>query len=258
LKIETKVGVLFSIAVLMVIAFAWLMGALNPFANNYSLFVQYNFAGGIEVGSPVRVMGIKIGKVDSIDFVPDQKDSKDKKVKLRLKISVDKKAQETIRKNSKFFINLAGIIGEKFLEITPGSMEGSALAPGDVVRGIDPPRIDQLISQSYGLAGKILELVEKNEGSVTHTLELFDHLVTNLNRTLVQLDKTTKNVEVTRLLNNMVEISEDIRAVSGKIRTPEGQKTLDLLHRLLWRLDPLDEQAIRNFLQKEGVRAKIF
>jgi phospholipid/cholesterol/gamma-HCH transport system substrate-binding protein len=258
LKIETKVGLLFAGAIVMVIVFAWLMGVVNPFANTYPLYVQYNFAGGIEVGSPVRVMGIKIGKVDRIDFEPFQKDILGNEVKLKLKISIDKKARETIRMDSKFFINLAGIIGEKFLEITPGSVDAPVLTAGVVVRGEDPPRIDQLISQSYGLAGKILDLVSKNEGSVTHTLQLFDNLVTNLNKTLMQLDKTTKNVEVTKLLRNMVEISEDIRTVSSQVRTAEGQKTLKLLHQLLWRLEPMTKENIREFLQKEGIKAKIF
>src|SRR5690348_3261770 len=99
----------------MVIIFAWLMGVVNPFSNTYPLYVQYNFAGGIEAGSPVRVMGIKVGKVDRIDFAVDQKDGNGQEVKLRIKVSIDKKAKETIRKDSKFFINLAGIIGEKFL-----------------------------------------------------------------------------------------------------------------------------------------------
>lgn len=242
----------------MIIVFAWLMGVLSPFSNSYTVYVQYNFAGGIETGSPVRVMGIKVGKVEQIDFDVNQKDAAGNEVKLRLKISLDKKVKETVRKDSKFFINLAGIIGEKFLEVTPGSTAEPTLNHGDIVRGEDPPRIDQLISQSYGLAGKIIELLNKNEGSVTHTIELFDGLVTNLNRTLVQLDKTTKNVEITRMLKNAVEISESLRELTDKVRTPEGRRTMDLLHKLIWRLEPMNKEAIKKFLQEEGIKARIF
>lgn len=258
MKVETKVGLLFGSAAVLVVAFAWLIGAVNPFSRTYNINIQYNFAGGIEVGSPVRVMGIKVGKVESIDFVPDQKDGQGQEVKLRIKISVEKKAKETVRKDSHFFINLAGIIGEKFLEITPGSLSEPALEPNATVRGEDPPRIDQMISQGYGLAGKLLDLVSKNEGSVTHTIELLDRLVTNFNGALGQLDKTTKNVEVHRLLKNMVEISDDVHDMTRRVRTPEGQATIELMYRLLWRLEPLDKESLRQFLQKEGIRAKIF
>ena len=258
MKIETKVGLLFTAAIGVVVIFAWLMGVENPFANNYNLFIQYNFAGGIEVGSPVRVMGIKVGKVDRIDFVPDQKDAQGNEVKLRIKIAVEKKAMETIREDSRFFINLAGIIGEKFLEISPGKSTAPVLKPDSTVRGDDPPRIDQLISQSYGVAGKIMDMLSKNEGSVTHTIELLDNLVTNLDRTLIQMDKTTKNVEITRLLTNLTEISEDVHELTKNIRTPEGQRTLQLLHTLLFRLEPMDKDAVKQFLQKDGIRARIF
>lgn len=243
----------------MMIIFAWLMGVVNPFSNTYQLYVQYNFAGGIEVGSPVRVMGIKVGKVDRIEFLENQKDPTGKEeVKLKLRVSLDKKVKETVRQDSGFYINLAGIIGEKFLEISPGTMEKPSLEPDSVVRGIDPPRIDQMISQGYGLAGKILDIVNKNEGSITHTIELMDHLITNLNKTLVQLDSTTKNVEIQKLLVNLVEISEDIRFMSSKARTPEGRRTLDLIYRLIWRLEPVDKESLKQFLQEEGIRARVF
>lgn len=258
MSVQRKVGLMFVAAMGMLVIFAWLMGAINPFSNNYNLYVLYNYAGGIEIGSPVRVMGIKVGKVDRIDFDVSQKDEKGEEVKLRIKISLDKKVQQSVRKDSKFFINLAGIIGEKFLEISPGSLSESVIPVNAAVRGEDPPRVDQLISQSYGLAGKVIDLISKNEGSITHSLVLMDNLVTNLNKTLVQLDKTTAHVEVTRLLKNLVEISEGVKELSDRARTPEGKRTIELMHDLLWRLEPLNREAVKEFLQKEGIRARIF
>ncbi|MGE3975692.1 MAG: MlaD family protein [Bdellovibrionales bacterium] len=258
MKVETKVGLLFVAAILIVLGFAYLIGALNPFSNSHTLYVTYNYAGGIEVGSSVRVMGIKVGKVESIMFDPTMKDLNGEEVKLQLKISISKKAWSSIRQDSKFFINIAGLIGEKFLEISPGSTSLPELNAGQTVRGEDPPRVDQLLSQGYGLAGKILEFVEKNEGGVTRTLETMDKLVSNLNRTLVQMDKTTKNVEINRILKNIDQITGDMAHVTSKVRTPEGEKTLGLLHNLIWRLEPMDAKAIKKFLQDDGIRAKLF
>lgn len=258
MKVETKVGLLFVTAIAMVAGFAYYLGVLNPFSNANELYLAYNFAGGIEVGSPVRVMGIKVGKVTAIKFEPGMKTSSGEEVKLRVKVNISKDAWDTVRGDSKFFINLAGVIGEKFIEISPGSMAAPALEPGVMVRGEDPPRIDQLISQSYGLAGKILDMVERNEGSVTDTLEKMNSLVTNLNKTLVLLDKTTKNKEFARIITNVGQITEDMTILTSRLRGPEAQKTLDLMGRLVWRLDKLDEKSIREFLQKEGIRARLF
>ena len=255
---EVKVGGLFLLSLVLVLGFIWYLGALNPFASSHDIRVGYNFAGGVEVGSPVRVMGIKVGKVRAIEFTPEQKSPTGEEVKLTVTLTISRDAWKTVRSDSKFFINLAGVIGEKFVEVTPGSLSAAELEPGSFVRGEDPPRFDQLISQSYGLAGKILEMVEKNEGSIMDTVEKMNNLVSNLNKTLVLLEKMSKNKEFTQIVGNVAQITEDMLIVSSKLRGPEAQKTMDLLHRLMWRLEKLDEKAIREFLQKEGIRAKLF
>lgn len=258
MKAETKVGILFLVIIILIIGFAYALGSFNPFSQTHNLYVMYNFAGGIEEGSPVRVMGIKVGKVKKISFNPKMKDDSGKEVKLVLKISVSKDAWSTVRKDSQFFINLAGIIGEKFIEITPGSLSESEFKPDDKVRGVDPPRVDQLISQGYGLAGKLLAFFEENEGKVIDTLETINKLVTNLNKTLLLLDKTTNNKETRTLMKNLIQIAGDLAFLTQNIRTEDGQKTLKLLHNLLWRLDELDKKAIKKFFQEEGIKAKLF
>lgn len=255
---ETKVGLLFILSIGLIVLFAYYLGVLNPFSNSDDLFVTYNFAGGIEIGSPVRVMGIKVGKVKSIQFDPHGKDEQGNEVKLKLNISIGKKAWATLRKDSKFFINLAGVIGEKFLEITPGSLESPALVPGETLRGEDPPRIDQLISQSYGLAGKIIEFVERNEGSVSETIARLESLVVNFNKTLRILDQASKNKKMALLFDNSIKITDNLAVLTAKMTAEDAQKTYDLVHRLLWRLEGLDAKEIRKFLQEEGIRAKIF
>lgn len=258
MKPEAKVGLLFIFALLLVIGFAFALGVVTPMASTKDLTIAYNFAGGIEVGSPVRVMGIKVGKVKAIDFSPEFRMPDDEEVKLKVKIVIEKKAWSSIREDSRFYINLAGVIGEKFLEITPGTISSRELTPGQVVRGEDPPRIDQLISQSYGLAGKIVDMVEKNEGSVVNTIETMNNLVVNLNKLMVQIEKTTKATDIHKLINNLVVLSGDMSHFSQKLRTQEGEDTLKLVRELIWRLEKLDAAAIKKFLQDEGIKAKLF
>lgn len=258
MKAELKVGLLAIGSLLLIILFAYMMGATNPFSSAKEIHVMYNFAGGIEQGSPVRVMGIKVGRVKSIQFDPHFKMSDGELVNLRITISVNKNAWATVRKDSKFFINLAGVIGEKFLEISPGTPEAGTFEAGDVVRGEDPPRVDQLISQSYGLAGKVIEILEKNEGSVSNTLNQLDKLLTNFNKTLVLLEKTSHNKDIARLVDNSVKVSDDLVHLTGGLRSKKAEESYQLIHKLLMRLEPLDAAAIKKFMQEEGVKARIF
>lgn len=258
MKVETKVGLLFAATLVFVGIFAYVLGVVNPFSNSKTLNIMYNYAGGLEEGSPVRVMGIKVGKVKAIDFDSNYKMENGEEVKLRVQVQIDKKAWSSIRQDSRFFINLAGVIGEKFLEITPGSSSANEFASNGYVRGEDPPRIDQLISQGYGVAGKILEVINKNEGSVTSMIGQLDKLITNFNKTLVLLDKTTQNKDVARLMNNAIKISDDMAYLTGQLRSQKAEDTYALVHKLLFRLEDLDGPTVRKFLQKEGIKANMF
>jgi phospholipid/cholesterol/gamma-HCH transport system substrate-binding protein len=271
---EAKVGALITSTVVIALGFAWLLGFKNPFTDQNYFYVTYNFAGGIDLGSHVRLSGIKVGKVEEIEFFapsPNQTvaqkesgsaDSAETNLAytpVRLKISVRKAALPGIRKNSHFYINLAGLIGERYIEITPGTIDSAQLQPGDSIAGVDPPRIDQLISQSFNLAGKIQEIIERNKGDVTKSIELLYKLSFNLNKTLEKVDQSKiLSKDLAGLITNLMEVTGDIREVTKGARTEEGQKTLKLLHDILWRLEPLDSERIRTFLQKEGVKVKIF
>lgn len=275
---EAKVGALIIASAILAVAFAWVIGVRNPFSQSVRFYVTYGFAGGIEVGSPVRVSGIKVGRVESIEFFTpdadegksakpsslkepgsDMTDEEHAKAPLKVRISVRRDAADVIRTDSRFYVNLAGIIGERYIEITPGKKRSPKIQNGDIVPGVDPPRIDQLISQSFDLAGKIKEIIDENKGDITRSIDLLYKLSGSLNKTLQWVDKSAVfKTDLSELVRNLIEITRDVRKVTDRVRTPEGEKTLKLLHDLLWRLEPLDSQTIRTFLQKEGVRAKIF
>lgn len=270
---EIKVGALVLGTGLLAIGFAWVVGLGNPFKQTVDFYLTYNFAGGIEVGSPVRVSGIKVGKVERIEFfvpVDPKKTSKSEPgselfddakaiAPLRIKVSVNKEAAVGVRQDSKFYVNLAGIIGERYIEITPGHLSSPQIKESETLAGIDPPRIDQLISQSFDLAGKIKDIIDENKGDITRSIELLYKLSGNVNRTLDWVDKSAVfKTDLSKLVQNLIQITTDVRVVTDKAHSPEGEKTLKLLYELLWRLEPLDSKEIKTFLQKEGVRVQFF
>ncbi len=270
---EAKVGGLIFCSGLLALLFAWIVGVQSPFQRSVSFYVTYHFAGGIEVGSPVRVSGIKVGKVEKIEFFapvdlksialqePGSVEFENGKavVPLKVKISVRKDAAKGVRADSRFYINMAGIIGERYIEITPGRLKSAQIQVGDVVAGVDPPRVDQLISQSFDLAGKIKDMIDENKGDITKSIELLYKLSSNLNQTLSWVDKSAIfKSDLSKLIENLIAITSDVRKVSDKVHSPEGEKTLRLLYQLLWRLEPIDSGTIKSFFQKEGVKVQFF
>jgi phospholipid/cholesterol/gamma-HCH transport system substrate-binding protein len=258
MKPEAKVGLLFLATVLFLVGFIYYLGFMDTLSGAKELNIAYNFAGGIEVGSPVRVMGIKVGKVRSIDFKPNQVLKSGEEVKLNIKVSIENKAWKTLKEDSQYFINIAGVIGEKFIEVSPGSIASAELKDGQVVRGVDPPRIDQLISQSYGLAGEVMKMLKDNKTSVVDLITNINDLVKNLNGLMSKVDKLEQRKELKDLIGHLALIAKDAAYFSRSLRTPQNEKTFQLVRKLLWRLDGLDKTSIKKFLQEEGIKAKLF
>ena len=164
------------------------------------------------------------------------------------------KAVSTLKDDSKFYVNMAGIIGERYMEITPGTENGKPLVAGAVVRGIDPPRVDQLLSQGYNVFGKVQEFLERNEKPMQEIGESMEALIGALNKTL----KGSEKKKLVVLLDNMASITTDIRAVSHHLNDAKTKDFFRRLNDLVERANEIDKPALKKFLQEEGVRARIF
>lgn len=251
---EFWVGVLVFLSLGLLIAFSWMLGVINPLSSGSQYTAYYNFAGGVEVGAPVRVSGVKVGKVEKIEFLTEPPSENLAGTSVKLALSVNKQASVLVKEDSKFYVNIAGIIGERYVEITPGSSQSNLLVSGSQVRGIDPPRVDQLLSQGYGVFGKIQDFLEQNESTLQELLTTVNSLMTDTN----QLLKTVDRRKLNRLVDNLNEVTANFGALSKGFRSERGKKFVDQLSDLVDRAHQIDKPALKEFFQEEGVRARIF
>ncbi|MBI4404398.1 MAG: MCE family protein [Deltaproteobacteria bacterium] len=249
---EFLVGCLIVFVLVLMLVFGWLMGVVGPLRKEVHYSVLYGFAGGVESGSPVRVAGIKVGKVDKIEFI--DRSSNPMHAVVRLTLSVSKRAAATIKEDSKFFVNMAGIIGERYIEVSPGGSEANPLADGSTVRGVDPPRIDQLLSQGYGVFGRLQELLEENQENITDFVQQLNRFLGDMNKFLKSEDRR----KIVTLLDNLIAISSDVRGVTKKLSKPEAQEVFAKLYEMIQRAYEIDKPTLKKFLQEEGIRARIF
>jgi phospholipid/cholesterol/gamma-HCH transport system substrate-binding protein len=246
---EFWVGCLLLFVVFLMLVFGSLMGVLGPFTREARFGVLYDFAGGVEVGAPVRVAGVKVGKVEAIEF-RDVKPGAEKEPSLKVTVSIAKRALPTVRTDSRFFINMAGIIGERYVEVSPGV--GEPLVSGAVVRGVDPPRIDQLLSQGYDVFGRIAEFLDKKQGTFAEFLDQLSALITDANEFL----KGKENRKVFfSLLTNLNSVTSDLKE---GFKDEEVKSFFRRLREIVKRAEQIDKPALKQFLQEEGVRAHIF
>lgn len=84
---------------------------------------------GLQVGSPVRLVGVQVGSITDITF-PDDPNRNDIDIELR----VDASVQQRIRADTRASLKVLSVLGgDKFLELTPGSPSQPVLPPGSYV-----------------------------------------------------------------------------------------------------------------------------
>jgi len=101
----------------------------------YDLEAVFSNSGGLKTGASVVIAGVEVGRVKSIKL-----DDYQALISIHLPSSIK------IQDDSIATIKTKGLIGEKYVEITPGGSD-VILKPGQKIRDTQPPiDLEQLIS----------------------------------------------------------------------------------------------------------------
>ncbi|MCX5729639.1 MAG: outer membrane lipid asymmetry maintenance protein MlaD [Nitrospirae bacterium] len=136
-KLEMVVGLFVLVGILCLGYLSIKLGKLEMIGGDiYEVEAQFNSASGLKPGSTIEIAGVEVGRVRGITLNEDRA-----MVKLAVNNTV-KLYTDTIAS-----IKTRGIIGEKFLALSPGG-GGDRLKPGDTIRdtesGLD---LEELVSQ---------------------------------------------------------------------------------------------------------------
>ena len=254
-SMEVKVGALIIISLALLAGFVVVMGGMS-LEPTFRVYVDFDNPGGLQSGAPVRISGVKVGRVTAIQFRGGQIDPKTKEPEppIRVVAQIEHQYSQAIRENSRWFVTSQGVLGEMFLAIEPGGYDRPILTDGAVVQGISPPRLDLLLSESYELLHKAYLGISGNEQKIA---EIFDGLHKTLNGTgrffetnQSKLDRIVDNVEALSLDARTSVAAARERYVDGPQITRIFNNVERVSHSLNDQLPPLLEDA--RVLAKDG------
>ena len=124
------------------ISFSWLavkMGDINPFQNEtYPITARFTSISGLKEGSTIELAGVVVGKVSRIEL-----DTGDYEAVVHMNIN----KQVELQDDSIASIRTSGIIGDKYIKLSPGGSE-IILAAGDVIEETEPSiSLEELVSK---------------------------------------------------------------------------------------------------------------
>ena len=111
---ETVIGAVVLVAAAGFFAFAGKIGGMSAGSDNYELRASFFSAEGVNVGTDVRLAGIKIGSVVGMELNPET-------YQAETRIAIDREI--LLPDDSDIKIASEGLLGGTFVEVTPGGSD---------------------------------------------------------------------------------------------------------------------------------------
>src|SRR5205823_9005208 len=153
---QLRVGGVILLAV-AILAFAiYKLGqAANLFSKRYELVVYLPSANGLREGGSVTLAGQLVGTVKTIEFLPVDYDTTRN---LRITMRIDRTLREQIRRDSEARLRTMGLLGDKVLDISPGTPRYAILQPGDTIRVATALDYEAVLAKAAGAVDDVVGL----------------------------------------------------------------------------------------------------
>src|SRR5687767_6868949 len=101
--IEVRVGALILVAVALIGAFVVIMGGLS-FQPTNTVYVSFQNPGGLVAGAPVRISGVKVGRVSEIEFIGLEGKPGQAGALIRAVAKIEKRYAGAIHDDARWFV----------------------------------------------------------------------------------------------------------------------------------------------------------
>lgn len=155
---EARVGLLI-LASLVVVAGGvfWVGSTGNVFGERFRLVTLMSSASGLAPGASVQLAGQNVGQVSRVDLIaPEQRSDGGEAVAVTL--AVDRGVATQIREDSRARIQTQGLLGDRLINITPGSPGAAPLRPGDTLAAVEPLDYQEILGEASGAVGNLTRI----------------------------------------------------------------------------------------------------
>ncbi|UCF21166.1 MAG: MCE family protein [Gemmatimonadota bacterium] len=200
---QVRVGMAVTVALIVLAVSVFFIGETGAiFGERYRLITLMPSASGLIEGAGVRLAGQDVGKVDVIEFVPIAERGDPNHI-LRIELAIDLRVRDLIRGDSEARIRTQGLLGDKIIDVTPGTPDAPALEEGDTLQSAVAIDYEQMIASAA-------ELVEDVSSILNNLRALADSMLAGRGTAGRLLMDTTLYIE---LLQTSRTLNEFLTAV---------------------------------------------
>jgi phospholipid/cholesterol/gamma-HCH transport system substrate-binding protein len=184
-------------------------------ASRKKISVIFNNVTGLRHGSIVRFSGVNIGTIEDVNIVSD--------TSVEVTLVIETKSSAFIKKDSKAKISTEGMLGNRFISITPGSEKSPGIQDGDRLGSIEPLDFDKVLANfsetgnnAKSITGNLENITKKiDRGEGTLGTLISDKEILNKAERMIYSFQTAGD-KTTQLTLKMTEVADSLKTVSNK------------------------------------------
>ncbi|MDX1629123.1 MAG: MlaD family protein, partial [Fulvivirga sp.] len=212
------IGIFISVGILLFVGMVYYIGSRQAmFGDKIEVTANFKNVAGLQEGNNVRFSGIKIGTVDYISIASDSM--------ATVHLLINESAASYIKTDSYVTIESVGLMGNKVVSISSGSVNAPPVKKGDHLPSRAPMSLDDVITSikttsdhARSLAANLnaISMQIKNAQGVLGMLVADSALAEDVRKTISSLEGTVNNAE---------QISAEMKQATTQLNEGEGLLT---------------------------------
>jgi len=222
---NVKLGLFVLASLFFLILLLYLIGKnSNMFGSNYILKARFENVQGLKAGNNIRYAGIDIGTVKSVYIIND--------TTMEVKMIIDNKAKNIIKKNSLVYIGTDGLVGNKVVNIFSVKEDAPFALENDILpskKAIDTDDMMRTLSKTNIQISKIAEDFSLTINKLNNSQGLWkllndNTIADNISNASFQVKKSS--YKINEIANQINDITNEIKNGNGTLSKLINDKNL--------------------------------
>jgi phospholipid/cholesterol/gamma-HCH transport system substrate-binding protein len=211
-----KLGLFVVAGLLFLIVMLYMIGKdQNLFSRNIELKARFSNVQGLVKGNNVKYAGIQVGTVKNVKLIND--------TTVEIIMLIDEKLRSNIRKNAIASIGTEGVIGNKIVNILPGSGHAAPIDDGDLLAAKKVISTDDML-ETLSASNKNIAIISEelkstiqriNQSKAMWELLNDDDLPINLKKAAININQAT--AKANNSVNDFHDLLADVKMGKGSL-----------------------------------------
>ena len=185
---EVKAGLLVVGSLIVLVVFFVAITKIDWRKTENEYKARFDYIGGIEAGSMVRYGGFLVGTVTDLYLAPEDN------TKLEVVLAID--SRTPVRKSSEALITSISLMGEYYIEITPGVATDELMPTGGTLRTRDVPSFSRMSEPLMNVSDQMTVLLQRtNDTLVSVNADDIAGMISNLNALTQQMQSLSAKLD---------------------------------------------------------------